>query len=73
MRKPADHTRATFTHVMTGYSQSDADYANPNGSPPPLLYDVQTYRPRAYGIDVLYQAHWRAVRADMVREAPNGP
>ncbi|HEX8756764.1 MAG TPA: TonB-dependent receptor [Steroidobacteraceae bacterium] len=45
------------THVTTGYSQSDADYANPNGSPPPLLYDVMTYRPRTYGIDVLYHGH----------------
>jgi outer membrane receptor protein involved in Fe transport len=40
------------THVMTGYSQSDQDLLNPGGSPPVLLYDVTTFRPRTYGINV---------------------
>jgi iron complex outermembrane receptor protein len=40
------------THVMTGYTQSDLDEINPSGPPAPLLYDVQTFRPRTYGIDV---------------------
>lgn len=45
------------TDVITGYAQSDADYANPNGSPPPLLYGATTFRPRTFGIDVLYHGH----------------
>ncbi|MGH8320029.1 MAG: TonB-dependent receptor [Steroidobacteraceae bacterium] len=45
------------TDVMTNYAQSDEDEANPNGSPPPLLYGVQTFRPRTYGIDVLFHGH----------------